>query len=375
MVEVRGGGRPDDERRVEGDLLEEAERPLAQHLVAPDHQGAADPETQVQPGDIVAHQVDAAGVRHSQSPLVAHPQVRDGERIEPHDARRHGVDGHRVGAGQDDVADHRVHGARAGAVAAHRAVHDGENAGVQLLLHHDEVDQHLVHVLVRVVPHFLEETPEGVLDRSGGRGVAVRLDGRQVNDAPAGVDGRDLDALGEDGVQLQERRLETMDLPIDLWKRREGEAVTLQDRQPAVVGGPLPWVGDHGPVLDRVQAGGSVPVLQHRLDHPFDLPRLAGAGGKVFRPGQVQLDEGVAGGIHAVLVAGQPHEATVIVDHPAGVRPQGGDAGSGHAASSPVAPDGSSGEWELYVARVPRATPGGRKRAARAPFPRPDRSP
>jgi len=49
-------------------------------------------------------------------------------------------------------------------------------------LHIHQVDHHLVDVLVGVVPHFLQQAAEGVLDRAGGGRVPVDLDGRQMAD-------------------------------------------------------------------------------------------------------------------------------------------------------------------------------------------------
>ncbi len=60
--------------------------------------------------------------------------VVDGQGVEAHQLGGHGVDGHLVGRGQDDVLDLRLHGARAGAVAGGGAVHHGKDARVDLFL-------------------------------------------------------------------------------------------------------------------------------------------------------------------------------------------------------------------------------------------------
>ncbi len=58
--------------------------------------------------------------------------VIDVQRLEAHQFGGHGVNGHLVGRGQDDVLDLRLHGARAGAVARGGAIHRGEDAGIAL---------------------------------------------------------------------------------------------------------------------------------------------------------------------------------------------------------------------------------------------------
>ena len=115
--------------------------------------------------------------------------------------------------------------------AADRPVHDGEQPRVELPLHVEEVDQDLVDVLVGVVADLLEQAAEGVLDRARRRRMAVRLDRRQVEDVLPDVHLRDLDALREDLVELEERALERVNLPLDLGKRRERQAVSLEDRE------------------------------------------------------------------------------------------------------------------------------------------------
>ena len=68
-----------------------------------------------------------------------------------HQRGAHGIDGHRVGARHESVAQPRHHGARSRAVAGHAAVHHRELRRVQRSLHDHELHQHLVDVLVAVV--------------------------------------------------------------------------------------------------------------------------------------------------------------------------------------------------------------------------------
>jgi hypothetical protein len=74
---------------------------------------------------------------------------------------------------------------------------------MELPLHVEEIDQHLVDELVRVVAHLLEESPERVLDGARGDAVPVRLHRRQVEHARADVHLGDLDPLRTDAVHEQ----------------------------------------------------------------------------------------------------------------------------------------------------------------------------
>ena len=79
----------------------------------------------------------------------------------------------RVRRRQQVVVNPGNHRPRPGAVHTDRAVHDTELRGMQLTLHVQEIDQHLVHVLVRIVTHLLEQAAEGVLHRTRGHRVTV----------------------------------------------------------------------------------------------------------------------------------------------------------------------------------------------------------
>ncbi len=104
-------------------------------------------------------------------------------------------------AGQQHVLDVREHAARAGAVAGEGAVHHREDAAVDLLLDHQQVDQRLVDHRVRPVAVLVEQAAEGVLHRAGGGGEDVRLDRRQVDDVLADEALGDREAVGVDLVQ------------------------------------------------------------------------------------------------------------------------------------------------------------------------------
>ncbi len=203
---------------------------------------------------------------------------------------------------------------------------------MKLLLHIEEVDEDLVNVFMRVVTDLLEQPAEGVLDRARRDRMAVRLDRGQVEDVLPGVYLRDEDALGEDLVELEERAPELADLPFDLGERRELQAVSLEDREPAIVPGAFLRVGDHGFILDGEEPLAGVAVLEQGLDDAVDLPGLARTGREVLGPGQVELEERrVVLGKEACVV-GQAHELPVIVEDGRRGGPQDGDAGPAHSA-------------------------------------------
>ena len=128
------------------------------------------------------------------------------------------------------------------------------------------------------------------------------LDRRAVEDVPPDVHLRDLDALGKDLVQLEQRRLEAMDRPLDIRQRREAEAVALQHGPPLVGAAALDRVRDHRLVLDGMEALRIVAVGEECGRDAVDLPGLAGAGREVLRPRQVELED-------EVLVATETDEA------------------------------------------------------------------
>src|SRR5436309_13922940 len=74
VVDVRGERRPHDERRVEQQALEWAQRTPADQLVAPDHEGPAGLEAHRERRRVgVAEDLDAPGIGHAEPALLAHP--------------------------------------------------------------------------------------------------------------------------------------------------------------------------------------------------------------------------------------------------------------------------------------------------------------
>src|SRR2546426_35870 len=176
VVDVRGERGPDHQGRVEQEPLERPQRPAPDQLVAPDHEAAARLEAHRDRRRVrVAEDLDPFRVRHAESTLLAHPEVRDRQGIEPHDPRRDRVDRHLIRRGQDQVPETRHHRPGPRAVAHHGPVHYRKHARMQLPLHVHQVDEHLVHELVCIVAHFLQQAAERVLDRAGGAGVPMRV--------------------------------------------------------------------------------------------------------------------------------------------------------------------------------------------------------
>ena len=93
--------------------------------------------------------------------------------------------------------DVRHHAARAGTVAGKRAVHHREDAAVNLLLDHQQIDQRFVDHRMRPVPPLVQQPAERVLHRAGRRREDVRLDRRQVKDVLADEAARDHEAVAD----------------------------------------------------------------------------------------------------------------------------------------------------------------------------------
>src|SRR4029079_10575895 len=102
----------------------------------------------------------------------------------------------------------------------------------------------------------------------------MRLDCWQVQNLTPRINCRDLDALRKDVVQLEQRTLESVDLPIDLREGHEGQAVSLQHRLPAVVTTAFAGIRDDGLVFDGDQAVAAVPIGEHLRDDAVNLPGL-----------------------------------------------------------------------------------------------------
>ena len=314
--------------------LERPQRSLADQLVAPDHEAPGRPEPHVGGRRVgIADDLDLPRIRHPEPAFVTHPEIWDRERIEAHDLRRDRVDRHLVRRRQDQVAHARDHRARPRAVPHHRAVHHRQERWMQLALHVHEVDQDFVHELVGVVANFLQEPPEAVLDRARGDAVAMNLDRRSVKNVLADVHLRDLDALGEDVVELQERRLEPVGDPLDLGQRDERQTEPLEDRRPLVVAGAPDRVRHHRLVLDRIELPLVVTVLEQRSDDPLDLPGLARARREVLGPGKVELEDQILVAPENLVVLDEPHEPAVVGHDRPGACPQHRDLGR-HAQSS-----------------------------------------
>ena len=150
-----------------------------------------------------------------------------------------------------------------------------------------------MHVLVRVVPDLPQQPAERVLHRAGHHRVTVCLHGRQVQDLRPGIHRRNLDAVGKDVVQLEQRALEAIDPPLDVRQRRERDAVAGSTGSQRLFRQP-----SRGSVTTVLFSIGirrcAEAVREHLREHAVDLPRLRRARREVLRPGQVELDERVA---------------------------------------------------------------------------------
>src|SRR5665647_27126 len=208
VVNVAGQGRPEDERRMKERAFKAPEAALPDRLITPDHEAPFCLEPEVDACDIVANHLDLANVADAEAKVVGHPDVGDAQRIEAHDPGRYGVDGHRIARSEEDILDAWRHGPRTSPVPADGPVHDTKKTRVDFLLHREEIHEDFMDVFVRIMADFLQQAAERVLDSPRGRGMAMRLDRRQMEDILSDVHGRDLDPFGKDLVELEERTLE-----------------------------------------------------------------------------------------------------------------------------------------------------------------------
>src|SRR5439155_23402661 len=126
-------------------------------------------EAEIDPGDVEADDLDLARVADAETALVAEADELERHRVEAHQLRCDGIDRDHVAGGEDEVFNVRSHGARAWAVPRDRAVRDGEDAGVNLLLNSQQVDECLMDLRVSPVAAEVEQAAERVLHRTGHR--------------------------------------------------------------------------------------------------------------------------------------------------------------------------------------------------------------
>ena len=145
MVEVGGGYGEVDEGGAGDGVFEGLEgSPVDGFLAAAEEGVFAAAEVPVDAGYVGADDFDVANVAAAESHFVRHPDELDAHWIEAHHLGGYGVDGDLIGAREDDVLGVPAHGAGAGSVAGECAVGYGEDAGVNLLLYLQEVNEGLV---------------------------------------------------------------------------------------------------------------------------------------------------------------------------------------------------------------------------------------
>src|SRR5512133_4118298 len=151
MLDLGNEGRDGDDRGVEDQVLQELERPEPAQPGQKEMKTLANLEMPVLAGDTVADYLDLTHVATAQAALVRQADVGDGQGIKAHQFGRDGVDRYLVGRSQDDVLDLGLNDARTGPVAGGSAVHEGKDAGVDLLLDGQQVDQRLVNPRMCIV--------------------------------------------------------------------------------------------------------------------------------------------------------------------------------------------------------------------------------
>src|SRR5438445_5086630 len=104
VIDVRGERRPDHERRMQEKPLERPQGAAADQLITPDHEAPTGLEAHRGGREVrVAHDLDLPGIRHTEPALLAHPQIRDLQRVKAHDLRGDRVDRDLIGGSEDHV--------------------------------------------------------------------------------------------------------------------------------------------------------------------------------------------------------------------------------------------------------------------------------
>ena len=229
----------------------------------------------------ITDDLDVTRVPAAKSQLVRQTDELDVfEGIKTHEFGRDGINGHLVTRGQDHVLAVRDHAPRARPVTGEGSVHHREDATVDLLLNHQQVDQRLVDHRVRPVAMFVEQTAKGILHGAGCGGEHVGLDRRQMDDVFADEPLGNHEALGIDLVQAQKLVSEITDGVADidpfdvlLVQMDIPQFVCVGNIDLLVLAFTEAGVDDHGTVVAAMDQVGIVTVTLHGANNPVQLPR------------------------------------------------------------------------------------------------------
>ena len=263
----------------------------------------------------VADELDFARIAHAQTALVRCTDESQVHWRYAHDPCRRGVDRNRVGACQDHILDvpSRCTGSRT--FAGQRSIHHGENAGVNILLDLQQVDERFVDHAVRPMAFLVEQAAEGVLHRAGDVRKDVRLHRRQMQDILAVKEFGNADPVSIYLIEDEKRLFRFVGDPFNVLLVGLGclQAVFfLNERMPIVE---LPFLSVHndGVVVRGDQVVVRVAIGEHCLRHAFELPGGRRAAGVPNLPGDVDLEERFVLLGQIVRVARQMHQPSIIL--------------------------------------------------------------
>ncbi len=313
VVEPRGNVRPRGERRAQQQMFERFERAPVDHLLAAAGERiGVGIEVKIDIRNVLAHHFDLAHVAAAQTAFVSQTDELDRERIEAHHLRGDGVDGDHVPAGEDVVLNVRHHASRTRPVAGKSSVHDGKEAGVDLLLDGEQVHQRFVDDSVGPVAFFKQQTAESVLHGAGHLREDVRLHGGQMDDVGSDEPLRDADAFGIDAVKYQHFRLRLVVNPLLAFfvQMDIAQAVLFQNLLVFVGHLAASGVDDDGAVVAAVELLFAVAVFEERCDDAVELPRRSRTGRIEVLPTDVDLERGFFVAGQELLVTCQAHQAS-----------------------------------------------------------------
>jgi len=267
---------------------------------------------------LVADDLDLGRVAAAQPLFVGQADELDRHRVQAHELGGHGVDGHLVVRGQEDVLDIGNHAARAGAIAGEGAIHDRKDAAVDVLLDQQQVHQRLVDDRVRPVTTFVEQAAKGVFHRARGSREDMRLHRGQVNDVLADEPFGNVESTRIDIVEHQELvgqisdRVAHIDPLFAFVQVNVAQVVGFHDVDLLVLTFAHVRINHHGAIVTGVHQVGIVSILLHRADHAFKLPGGGGAAGIEEMPGDVDLQRRIGILRNHILVASQIHQPMIV---------------------------------------------------------------
>src|SRR5574341_219060 len=166
-------------------------------------------------------------------------------------------------------------GARSWPLAGKSSIHHREDAGMNILLNLQKINERIVDDAVRPVAFFIQQSTEGVLHCTSDVSEDMGLHRRQMEDVLVVEKFWDADAVLVNSVEHEERLLGFVRDPLDIFEVRFNrlQTVLVLNESVAIVNLRLASVDDDRVVVRCDQYLARITVGDEPLDYGFQLPR------------------------------------------------------------------------------------------------------